>query len=87
MKRHAIVFFVMLFVMSLGLIQANASEKPNEEDGQSAIVHVNGSGAPNTVLIRADEDISLFVKADGYTQDGKPIYTNNDSVTSSPGQE
>jgi hypothetical protein len=87
MKRHVIGFFAMLFILSFGSIQANAAEKPNEEEGNSAIVHVNGSGAPNTVLIRADEDISIFLKADGYTSDGKPIYTGTDDATSSSGQE
>jgi hypothetical protein len=87
MKRQVIGFFAMLFMMSLGSIQTYASEKPNEKDGQPVIVHVNGSGAPNTVLVRSDEDISLFLKADGYTEDGQPIYTSNDNTTSSPGQE
>lgn len=86
MKRYVIGFFALLFMMFLGSIPSHASEKASGESGQPAIVHLNGSGAPNTVLVREDEDLTIFLKADGFTEDGRPIYTSNDDAASSPAQ-
>jgi len=82
MKWQKMLFVSCLYLVSV-LPNAFGAEKPEEvrESSSYAIVSTDGSGAPNTVISSPDTDTSIFEKADGFTDDQKPIKNGADGFT------